>query len=253
MNFIPLLQLLLAHLLTDFVLQPKSWVERRGRLHFAAKELYLHGAITALVAGLLTGFQSWTVVLLIFSSHTIIDGVKSYAAPKLLYFLLDQLAHLLVLIGCWLLAWQGSLSLPRWEELFTVRHLVLATAFVFVTKPLGIFIGQFTAKWRERLNTELVSAKQVGDPFATKAVNDDSLATAGSWIGMAERVIILILVLKGQYEAFGLLLAAKSIIRFSDSQRTEAKTEYLLIGTLTSVLLALGTGLLIQKLLHLVH
>lgn len=247
-----LCKLVLAHLLTDFVLQPGSWIEARQRRHFAARELYFHGAVTALVAGLLTGFRPLWVAPVIFLTHTAIDGLKSYAPQKIAYFLLDQLAHLLVLLGCWYLVWdyRGSL-LPDWDQVFSQRHLVLLTAYVFVTKPLGIFIGQFTAKWRQRLTSELVSAKTVGDPFKTKAATDESLATAGSWIGMAERVIILTLVLKGQYAAFGLLIAAKSIVRFGDAQRTEAKTEYLLIGTLTSVLLALATGLLTVKLLSL--
>ena len=247
-----LLKLLLAHLLTDFVLQPKSWIEARNRQHFRAPQLYYHGLTTAALAGIFIGFDPWWVAPVIFVTHTAIDGLKSYLPQKIGYFLADQLAHLLVLLGCWFAVWnyRGSL-LPDWERILTTRNLVLLTAFVFVTKPLGIFIGQFTAKWRQRLTMEVVIARNTADPFSEKAVSDDSLATAGSWIGMAERVIILILVLKGQYEAFGLLLAAKSIIRFSDTQRTEAKTEYLLIGTLTSVLLALATGLLTLKVLAL--
>ncbi|RYZ18772.1 MAG: DUF3307 domain-containing protein, partial [Chitinophagaceae bacterium] len=213
-----LCKLLLAHLLTDFLLQPKSWIAARSRLHFRAPQLYAHGLVTAAVAGLLIGFDPWWVAPVILLSHTVIDGIKSHLPEKIGYFLADQLAHLLVLLGCWFAVWnyKGSL-LPDWDRILSARNLVLLTAFVFVTKPLGIFIGQFTAKWRARLTMEVVPAKNTEDPFGAKAVSDDSLATAGSWIGMAERVIILILVLKGQYEAFGLLLAAKSIIRFSDS------------------------------------
>ncbi|HEX3025142.1 MAG TPA: DUF3307 domain-containing protein, partial [Chitinophagaceae bacterium] len=45
-----LLKLLLSHLLTDFILQPKTWVEGRKQKHFASFKLYLHGFITALIA-----------------------------------------------------------------------------------------------------------------------------------------------------------------------------------------------------------
>ncbi|RYY89854.1 MAG: DUF3307 domain-containing protein [Chitinophagaceae bacterium] len=246
-----LLKLILAHLLTDFVLQPKSWIVARTTRHFAAPQLYIHGLVTALLAGLFIGFDPWWVAPLVLLTHTLIDGLKSYRPPTIGWFLADQAAHVLVLVACWFAVWnyKGSL-LPDFDLLFTPKYLLLTIAFVLVTKPMGIFIGQFTARWRARLTMEVVPAKNTEDPFAAKSVSDDSLATAGSWIGMAERVIILILVLKGQYEAFGLLIAAKSIIRFSDSQRTEAKTEYLLIGTLTSVLLALGVGLITLYLLR---
>jgi hypothetical protein len=45
-----------------------------------------------------------------------------------------------------------------------------------------------------------------------------------------------------------LLVAAKGVIRFADSDRTERKTEYLLIGTLISFSLAIITGLVVQRL-----
>lgn len=62
-------------------------------------------------------------------------------------------------------------------------------------------------------------------------------------IGAIERWLILVFVCMGHYEALGLLVAAKSIIRFSDSQTN--KTEYVLAGTLLSIFLAVLCGLFI--------
>jgi len=80
-------------------------------------------------------------------------------------------------------------------------------------------------------------SKKVDDP-------ENSLANAGKWIGIVERVIVFILVLHDQYSAMGLLITAKGIIRFSEKDRQEVKTEYLVIGTLmslaTAILVALG-------------
>ena len=45
-----LTKLILAHLLTDFILQPSQWVKDRNEKHFASAKLYGHGLITALVA-----------------------------------------------------------------------------------------------------------------------------------------------------------------------------------------------------------
>lgn len=61
-----------------------------------------------------------------------------------------------------------------------------------------------------------------------------------------ERIIILIFVLYSQYSAIGLLVAAKGIIRFNEKDRQEIKTEYLVIGTLLSIVLAIITGLVVK-------
>ena len=47
-----------------------------------------------------------------------------------------------------------------------------------------------------------------------------------------------------QYDAVGFLLAAKSIIRFKDTETI--KTEYVLAGTLISVAVAVACGLVIN-------
>jgi hypothetical protein len=73
-----------------------------------------------------------------------------------------------------------------------------------------------------------------------------SLANAGKWIGIIERVIVLTLVLQNQWTVMGLLVTAKGIIRFSEKDRQEAKTEYLVIGTLLSIGIAMLTGLAVK-------
>lgn len=176
------------------------------------------------------GWQYWLVALVILVSHIIIDGWKSYQKPAVVYFLTDQLMHLLVIIGCWYFtfikwsdvqfAWQQLNSQPVvWKTI---------TAFVFLTAPAGILIGQLTKQWRDKI------------PDA------ESLANAGKWIGIVERTIILIFVLQNEYSAIGLLVAAKGIIRFNEKDRPEIKTEYLVIGTLMSIGLAIITGLVIK-------
>src|SRR5450432_170857 len=96
-----LIKLILAHLLTDFMLQPKSWVNDRNEKHFASYKLYFHGCITALMAWLLMGLQYWVPAIIILVTHILIDGWKSYQKKTVTYFLIDQLLHLLVIAGCW--------------------------------------------------------------------------------------------------------------------------------------------------------
>ena len=63
-----LIKLLIAHLLTDFVMQPASWVEDRNQKHFASWKLYWHVLLTAIVAWLLIGWSYWLVALVILGS-----------------------------------------------------------------------------------------------------------------------------------------------------------------------------------------
>ena len=96
-----LIKLILAHLITDFLLQPTSWVNNRRQKHFASPELYFHGMVTALFAWMMIGWQYWIVSLIILLTHTLIDGWKSYQKNKVKYFLIDQLLHLLIIVCCW--------------------------------------------------------------------------------------------------------------------------------------------------------
>jgi len=225
-----LIKLILSHLVTDFILQPRSWVDERNARHFASARLYLHGLVTALLAWIMTGWQYWHIALAIGVTHILIDGWKSFQKQTAAYFLVDQLLHLLVIFCCWAFTFhQWHAILPAWQQLSTQpRTWKIITAFVFLTLPAGILIGQFTQQWRD----------QIADAA--------SLANAGKWIGIIERVIILALVMKGEYAAIGLLVAAKGIIRFNEKDRPEIKTEYLVIGTLMSIGIAILTGLLVR-------
>lgn len=229
-----LTKLIASHLLTDFVLQPSAWVEDRNRKHFASGKLYLHALITAVLAYIFIGWQYWLVALVIMVTHLFIDGWKSYRPQRIRYFLIDQALHLIVILGCW---WASFQDWGLWTELqrrlsTDIHGWIVLAAFVFVTSPAGILIGQLTSGW----------SKKIDDP-------ENSLANAGKWIGILERVIVLILVILNQYSAIGLVIAAKSVLRFNEKDRQEAKTEYVLIGTLLSIGLAILTGLLVKGLM----
>lgn len=225
-----LTKLILSHLLTDFILQPKSWVDDRNAKHFASSRLYLHGTVTALLAWMMIGWQYWLIAIVILVTHTMIDSWKSYQEKTVTYFIADQLMHLLVILACWFftfIKWDDTRSaLMHINEQPAIWKTI--TAIIFLTTPAGILIGQFTTRWREKI------------------ADAESLANAGKWIGIIERIIILIFVTQGQYSAIGLLVAAKGIIRFNEKDRQEVKTEYLVVGTLMSICLAIITGIIIK-------
>lgn len=234
-----LLRLLLAHLVSDFILQPSSWVADRQSLKYRSGKLYFHIVITTLLAWLLSGLwtQFWLPVV-IFVSHFFIDLWKSYRPQKLKYFIIDQALHLIVL----LLIWLGMFGL--WDELRDLavniyrdnRFLIVVCGYLMVTWPLGIVIGIATERWRNE-----------------PGVNTDGLAKAGMWIGFLERFLIFTFILTGQYTAIGFLIAAKSVLRFNDKESSaQKKTEYVLIGTLMSFSASLALGLALDYLKNII-
>lgn len=228
-----LIRLLAAHLLTDFALQPKKWVEARRQKHLASKEFWWHIGLTTLLASWFTCFDTWWVPVIIFFSHGLLDWWKSYRKDSLLYFSIDQLLHLLVLGVIWVLKFpEAFTSLKLLQTCMDEPKLwVVGIALIFLSNPVGIIIGMVTKPFRDKIEKH----------------SEKSLENAGTWIGMLERLIIFFLVLISQYEAIGLLIAAKSIIRLKEGE--QKMSEYVLIGTLISVSVAMVTGFIVSKLI----
>jgi len=236
MSLIWITKLLFSHLLTDFVLQRKNWIIDRVRRHFLSPYLYLHTLITGAVALLFIGFEYWYLAVAIFITHTLIDGWKSYRPDTVAYFLVDQVLHLMVILGCWYLVffdWPGVRTYFAGVG-HNYNFWVVVTAFLFLSFPSGIIIEKMTGNWRKDLE------------------DAGGLARAGKWIGILERIIILIFLLQHQYAAIGLLITAKGLLRFNEKEkdRHEQKTEYILIGSLISVAFSLVTGIIVIYLLN---
>ena len=65
----------------------------------------------------------------------------------------------------------------------------------------------------------------------------------GALIGTLERLLAFFFVLRGNYQAVGFIMAAKSILRFKESEG--ARAEYVLVGTLMSVTIAVACALIV--------
>lgn len=239
-NLVIFFQLLLAHVLTDFVLQPKGWIKHKRKRQGKSYILLLH----ALLAGFLTYVflqqaNWWYVALFISLTHYLIDWWKILQkTDNLKYFLLDQLFHLIVLCISWVYLIQGFEKLiPLLRELLnSPKFLAVIAAYLIVVFPAGFFIGKATKTWRDEIET---------------ADKKNSLESAGRFIGILERILVLSFILTDNFAAIGFLIAAKSILRFNDTMETGARkqTEYVLIGTLMSFTLTILLGLLVVQLI----
>jgi len=237
MIFIPLI---LAHLLGDFFLQPDQWVRDKEQKGVRSKYLYLHVLHHMALAAVflwnaeLWNVRLWWVILLIGISHGVIDWLKiTFQKPKTKrrWFFLDQLAHLLVIAGI-------SLGIIGWTKIkffVTPEIITVVTGALFLLLPSSIMIKTAISGWTP---TALPPEK----------LETDSLANAGKYIGMLERLLVYIFVLTGHWEGVGFMIAAKSVFRFSDlaQARQRKLTEYVLIGTLLSFGAAVVTALAVQ-------
>lgn len=231
-----LFRMLTGHLVADFVLQGKALVERRYENKWRSGWLYLHGMIAGLLVFVFSGFWSffWLPVV-IFVTHVLLDGLKSSSQDTVLAFVVDQLGHIAVIVGCW--AYLTGVTFGDVQNLlvssaFDLKVWTLVFSYTLVIWPAGILIGKFTAFW------EVES-------------DDDStvgLKKAGLWIGRLERVIILTSMIFGRFELIGFLIAAKSIFRYGGIKKSTSRkeVEYILIGTLSSFVIAMVMGLVVR-------
>ncbi len=107
-----LIRLLLAHFISDFLLQPKSWIEDKNKNKLKSKYLYLHIMVTGVLVILALGEYKlfWEVVPVIVISHWLIDIGKLYLGrQKFSCFLVDQFLHILVIAGVFF-----YVCLPGW-------------------------------------------------------------------------------------------------------------------------------------------
>ncbi|HJA91705.1 MAG TPA: hypothetical protein H9717_01055 [Candidatus Eisenbergiella merdipullorum] len=92
-------------------------------------------------------------------------------------------------------------------------------------------------------NILIVYLLQSYKPDSKDDKKEENDKQAGRFIGVLERLIMAILISIDQYSAVGLVLTAKSIARYDRISKDPAFSEYYLLGTLLSVLIAIGVSL----------
>lgn len=227
MNSTLFLSLVLAHIIGDFYLQTDKCCEQKETRKFKSWFLYVHAITIGLLSWIIVpscSFGLWALMIAV--SHFAIDAVKNHCPKGLWSFVIDQLFHLSILVAI-------STNYETTKELpfqmidspssFSTPLLILA--ILLCIKPANILIKLILEKY------------QVGE-----SASCDNIKNAGALIGNLERLLTIVFVLLGQFEAIGFIVAAKSILRFKDTDT--AKTEYVLAGTFLSFSIAILCGLM---------
>lgn len=225
-----LLLQIIAHTISDFYLQTDKSCADKEKSGFKSPKLYIHVLITFVCAWLFSfSFSFWWVALIIAVSHLLIDAMKCYASKCKGIFFIDQLIHLMVIVAvCYL--WKSNL--PDCVSGVDEKYIALLLGFLVCLKPSNIIIK------------EIIKVANIKVSKGNDDNNTEDLPNAGKLIGIVERLLSLVFVLLGQYEAVGFIIAAKSLLRFAEGDK--AKSEYVLIGTLLSFSIAIFVGVAIK-------
>lgn len=218
--------LVLAHLLADYVFQTDKICRQKIDNKWRSPYQYGHAFVVFALSWLVSfEFGFWWCAIIIGVLHCVVDIWKSYRDETVKWFVIDQMLHIAVIAGIAML-WCSNCE---WSVPFEIapEYIALAVAVIICWKPANIFIKLMLKHY------------SVNVPDA----HSDSGFNAGALIGNIERWLILAFVIMQRYDALGLLIAAKSIIRFGEKET--AKTEYVLAGTLMSIFIAVLAGLMV--------
>ncbi|MDD5016584.1 MAG: DUF3307 domain-containing protein [Eubacteriales bacterium] len=247
---------LTAHVLGDFYFQTDTVARKKNThphwrwLHFA---LYTAIAFAAVIP--VWSAPAVFCAAAVAASHIIIDLIKVLICKikpeceekhACWIYGADQILHvtLILAICAWFYMRFGNPGIVAFVArpvsalgIHPIEILKGLLLVLLICKPVNITFNKLFSHYRP---SEVESAEKPEDAQSTAATK------AGATIGFLERLIIVVLLGIGEYASIGLILAAKSIVRYSKIAENRAFGEYYLIGTLFSVLSALGLFFLIR-------
>jgi hypothetical protein len=243
----------LGHLIADFLLQSNSLIARKkkgqasgylyhGLLHYLAVVVIM----AAVAPSNLLHLRFHAILFILTVVHLLIDWSKLSLAKSgriadgIVPFVADQVLHVIT-IGIAVMVYTQT---PVREISAAVRAFqpydtkALAVLVVYVA---AVFAGGYVVRYLTK--SLLRDLPRVADE------SSEHLQNAGMYIGWLERVIILTAVIMRSPATIGLVLTAKSIVRYQE-MKSGRFAEYFLIGTLLSIVLAIFGGLILLKVLH---
>jgi len=207
-----LLAMLGMHVLGDYYLQTDRLAQARQH-QFSAVVLHSLLYSLAFLPLLLASHPSAFVVLAV--SHALLDALKFLLQKgtnkTAILFMLDQLCHILLLVVVSILYHVTFFLPPSWVSVLRISVLLLCAA-----KPVSVMFTELFGRFRP--------------------MPGEGTEGAGKVIGYLERLILVILMVVGEYGVIGWIIAAKTFARSRQLADSQAFCEYFLVGTLLSIL-----------------
>ncbi len=268
--------LLIGHFLGDFFFQPKKIAEgKKENINLFVLHIVIYSVLISLV---LLIYEKWWVQIILFFvtffSHFCIDWVKSRKIEKFFKdnvegidfwsFIIDQVLHISILFiyflvcdrelniigisikNCRLLA-DFSLSYTLIVNYMLSILILILPTMIFIKKLLTYMFKQKNKKDNSSQN-ECVDNNQQEKNNSNLAQNENKNSTdeiqivetanVGAFIGVLERLLILLLGTINLYTSIPIVLTAKSIARFHQLSKQEFAEKYLL-GTMVSLIITI--------------
>lgn len=239
------LKLITAHFLTSFLICQNAWI---------------HGQVSKTWQGRLSGNLKNAAVFFILSVLLIVPS--SQPLDRLGMFLAIVTFSLVRLV---LEVALGVAASQSWYG-FTLLHILHVSAVVGLLAALGLIpdvASRLASLWMSPRTYLLIAAYLFSAGFGSLVVplvtaplrpsdsdhHSTGIENAGRYVGILERLLITTLIIfwpKLDAAAVGLVFGAKSIARFPEFSKQHF-AEYYLVGTLTSFLIAITTGLVVLR------
>ena len=177
-------------------------------------------------------------------SHFIIDFCKikihklNIVSDIWLYFI-DQLIHIVILfIYSYLLSSLDIINFNHWINRIGNNNILAIETFISWILLLLVIIQPAIITIKILLNNF--------QPQETTS-NDvkQGIPNVGAFIGMLERILILLMLTINEYSSIGLVITAKSVVRYKKISEDSIFSEYYLLGTLLSTIIVIIAFLMI--------
>ena len=257
-----IINLLVAHFVGDFYLQNERMCNNKIKKNFRGWGMIVHALLIGLISYFaIMNWAAYWIILSLMLSHFVIDCIKSKVQVKyklvvvddksgdvkegenakynLRLFVVDQIIHICIIIGLvyyWFYIGNDWSQFEWATDLYQQHPLWTKTALamILVIKPANTLV------------LFILSACKVN--VLSDNNDDHGNFHSGALIGYSERAIILLFVILSQYGAIGFLLTAKSILRYNQAISESEKSEYVLAGSLVSLVIAVFLGIIVTKL-----
>lgn len=221
---------------------------------------------TLFLAGLLAGGVTLRTLALLAVLIALAHGVQDLAKERLAdalpegrradILVADQVLHLAVITGLTALFGLVQVGGPLLVFLASLRRPPVFAGVALVvagTWAAGIFLREAL----DRFLPEALRARPGADASrldlaALEGAARPTFADASFWIGIVERVIVIAAIALGGAQGFaaaGLVVAAKSVFRWRAIGGSRDAVQYFLLGSLSSVAVAVLSGLLLSRLI----
>ncbi|MEJ6951334.1 DUF3307 domain-containing protein [Natronospora cellulosivora (SeqCode)] len=252
--------LVLAHFLADFVFQSDEVAsKKKEKLRYLIKHIFGVFITYFVFIFIFFSIRLFIIITIITITHFIIDLYKIFlekeGVSEIHAFFLDQFLHITVILFIYPFLIYSSVH-GMIQEIFSVfiyYYPILDNVNIYSTYGIIIIVTAYIFVWKpgSHIVEKTLKNYKISKPESSREIlinNQKETANPGELIGKLERVLLLSFIISNNFLAISIIFTAKSVARFSNFKDKDF-ANYYIIGTLISLLIAMGVGFLVDLLI----